>query len=290
MRNALVDIGSNTIRLVVFDGNIEIENYVEYAGLIADVSDGEISPVGIGKIVKALLTMKNKAIEYGAENIYAFATASLRDINDKESLVSFVKNATGIEIEIISGDKEAYYDYLGLKNINNITDGIAFDLGGGSCQLLVFRNENVEGSVSFPLGGLKLHTDFVKGNVPDSLEMSAISDYVKSKLITFKPFENCGFQNIYAMGGSVFALSSLKNKYFGCDAKLDAEILKKICTLSEEQIREVAEKRLRSVIPAALVMIELLEFSGAKEIIISEAGVRDGILYSRFLGDFKKNA
>ena len=282
MKNALIDVGSNTIRLVVYDGFKEIENYADHAGLIADVSDGEISPVGIAKIVRSLGEMKKKANALGADNIYAFATASLRDITDKEGLVCLVKAATGIEIEIISGDKEAYYDYLGLKMINNLTEGIAFDLGGGSCQLLAFAEENIRGFVSLPLGGLKLHRDFVKGNIPDSYEMSEISAFARNKISDFTPFENCGFEKLYAMGGSVFTLYNLAKEYFGSEAELTAETLKKICTLSEDRIYAVAPKRLRSVIPAALVMIELLEFSGAKEIVISVAGVRDGVLYSRF--------
>ncbi len=286
MKNALIDIGSNTIRLVVYDGYNETENYADYAGLIADVSEGEISPVGIGKIVKSLTDMKSRAIELGAENIYAFATASLRDINDKESLISLIKSATGIDLEIITGEEEAYYDYLGLKCVNNLTDGIAFDLGGGSCQLMVFRNDEVEGSVSFPLGGLKLHTDFVKDNLPTEFEMEKISEFAISKVKTFDAFKNCGFNKLYAMGGSVFGLNSLIKEYFGSDSKLTAETLKKVCSLSEQQIFAVAPKRLKSLIPAALVMIILLEISGANEITITQAGVRDGILFSKFT-DFK---
>ena len=282
MINALIDIGSNTIRLVVYEGFKEIENYAEYAGLIADVSNGEISPVGIGKIITALLSMRKRAETLCASNIYAFATASLRDIEDKESLVSCIKAATGIEVEMISGEAEAYYDYLGLKKVDNIQDGAAFDLGGGSCQIMVFRNDNVEGAVSLPLGGLKLHTEFVKGNIPSSDEREQLAEYVKSKVLSFKPFINCGFSRLCAMGGSVFALDSLAKVYFGDDCRLDGEVLKKLCTLTEEQICNVVPKRLKTVVPAAIVMLELLETSGAEEIVITTAGVRDGILFSKF--------
>lgn len=281
MVNALIDIGSNTIRLVVYDGYKEIENYADYAGLISYVSNGEISPVGIGKIIKALLGMKKRAEALGAESIYAFATASLRDITDKEGLVSFVKDATGIKIEIITGESEAYYDYLGLKKINGIDNGAAFDLGGGSCQVMVFRKGKVEGAVSLPLGGLKLHSEFVKGNIPSMAEREQISEYAKSNVDCFKPFINCGFSHLYAMGGSVFALDSLAKVYIGEDYRLDSETLKQLCTLSEEQICSVVSKRLKSVIPAAIVMVELLAASGAEEILITPAGVRDGILFSR---------
>lgn len=284
MINALIDIGSNTIRLVVYEGFKEIENYADYAGLIADVSNGEISPVGIGKITKALLGMKKRAEALGATNIYAFATASLRDIEDKESLVSFIKVATGIEIEMISGEAEAYYDYLGLKKVNNIYDGAAFDLGGGSCQIMVFKNDKVEGAVSLPLGGLKLHTGFVKGNIPSSDEREQLAEYVKSKVLSFKSLTNCGFSQLYAMGGSVFALSNLAKVYFGDDSILNSETLTKLCNLTEEQIVRIVPKRLKSVVPAAIVMLELLEVSGAEEIVITTAGVRDGILFSKFSG------
>ena len=86
MKTALIDIGSNTIRLVIYDGKKEIKNTAVYAGLISDVYEGEISQEGIFKIVSALRSMKKTANEYSCDEIYAFATASLRDISDKDGL------------------------------------------------------------------------------------------------------------------------------------------------------------------------------------------------------------
>ncbi len=285
MISALIDIGSNTIRLVVYDNDKEIENYADYAGLIADVSDGEISIVGIGKIIKALKMMKERAEKLGSETVYAFATASLRDIKEKDELVSFIKDATGIEIEIITGEAEAYYDYMGLQMVNNVTDGAAFDLGGGSCQIMVFRNNQVDASVSLPLGGLRIHTDYVKGTLPDTDEKIKISDYVRDTVAKFTPFVSCGYDKLYAMGGSVFAIRSIAETYFGSDCRLTEGVLRRICSLSEEELYKVAPKRIKSVVPAAIVMSELLKASGANEVVPTEAGVRDGILFSKVLGN-----
>jgi len=132
MRIALIDIGSNTIRLVVYDGDKEIENTADHAGLVAEVSEGKITPAGISKLTTALVSMKKRAIELGSEKIYAFATASLRDIEDKEGLISFIEETSGIKIEIISGESEAMYDYvvnrdydLGLVAVNGYRSQIA---------------------------------------------------------------------------------------------------------------------------------------------------------------------
>ena len=284
MKNALIDIGSNTIRLVIYDNLKEIENVADYAGLIADVKDGMISAGGIAKIICALTKMKKTSADFGCENIYAFATASLRDIQDKESLVEAIKQATGLQIDIISGEAEAEYDYGGLKAVNNIRDGAAFDLGGGSCQLMVFKNNSVEQSVSLPIGSLKLYTDLITNILPSADEVNKISSKVAKELGAIEKLSQCGFEEIFAMGGAVFALCALDKNYLGGNGTtLTKDSLTGIMTLSHDDILKLVPKRDKTVVPAAITMLEILKFSGAKRIVATPAGVRDGILHKNLL-------
>lgn len=279
MRNALIDVGSNTIRFVAYDGNKEIDNYADYAGLIAEVKDGELSAGGIGKIINALSKMNIRAESLGCKDIYAFATASLRDIKDKSALISLIKELCGIELQIISGEDEAKYDYYGLRAVNNVKDGAAFDLGGGSCQILVFSDNEVLEWSSFPIGSLKLHSEFVSGILPDIYERDAISEHVSKNISKLNKFHHCGCKVLYGMGGAAFALSALSAEYLSGHVTWNE--LSKICTFSEEQITAVVPKRLKTVIPAALTMMELLKYSGAELIIPTKAGVREGILHTK---------
>ena len=150
MRIGIIDIGSNTVRLAVYDSDTlkVIENGVNYAGLIQYVDNGKISDKGFEVLCDAVLEMKNICQDLNCEEISAFATASLRDISDKESLIKRVKEKTDILIDIISGKKEAELDYLGLLMHYDVKDGAVFDLGGGSGLIITFENGQVITNIS----------------------------------------------------------------------------------------------------------------------------------------------
>ena len=281
MRVSLIDIGSNTIRLVIYEDGREILNIANHANLISAVRNGEMSVEGLSKLVSCLKEMKIKIKEHKCDDTYAFATASLRDISDKESLCSCVKELTGIEIDIISGDEEAIYDYLGLKKLHGVESGMAFDLGGGSCQIIVYDNGEVKGHKSLKIGSLKLYGDFVSGLLPDRNEKEKISAHVKEQLLGLEYAENTGCERIYAMGGAAYALMQLSERYFGGE-KLDVNTLQKITELSESEILAVCPKRLKTVIPAAVTVIEILNFSKSMYLYPTTAGVRDGIYMSKY--------
>jgi len=279
MRIALIDIGSNTIRLVVYDGDKEIENTADHAGLVAEVSEGKITPAGISKLTTALVSMKKRAIELGSEKIYAFATASLRDIEDKEGLISFIEETSGIKIEIISGEAEAMYDYYGIRSIYNEKNGVAFDLGGGSCQIILFRYGTVREFLSMPIGSLRLYSDIVSDILPDDEEINRIARVVRKNLSNMPLVKNEGFKKIYAMGGAAHALAAISQKCFGADGKtLGRELLLKICAMSAAEIQAVEPKRVKTIVPAALTIMEIMDYVQAEEILVTPAGVRDGVL------------
>ena len=184
MRIGIIDIGSNTVRLAVYDSDTlkVIENGVNYAGLIQYVDNGKISDKGFEVLCDAVLEMKGICQDLNCEEISAFATASLRDISDKESLIKRVKEKTDVLIDIISGEKEAELDYLGLLMYYDVKDGAVFDLGGGSGQIITFENERVITHISKKIGALKLYKEFVKGIFPTKAEEEKIREYVKGEL------------------------------------------------------------------------------------------------------------
>lgn len=290
MKTALIDIGSNTIRLVIYDEKKEIKNTAVYAGLISDVYEGEISQEGIFKIVSALRSMKKTANEYSCDEIYAFATASLRDISDKDGLCDFIYQATGIKIDIISEQKEAYYDYMGLRSIYDDENCVAFDLGGGSCQIIVCEKNSPREVKSFKIGSQRLCDCFVSEVLPNEDECGAIRRCVRRAVSDMVLLKGIGCSRVFAMGGAVFALTKLKRECLQSDGEyLTKDDLEKITHLSHEKIEAIVPKRLKTVIPAAYTMLEILEYTGAERIIATPVGVRDGILEEK-LSEKAKNA
>ena len=89
---------------------------------------------------------------YQADKTIAVATAAIRNAANGAELVARVAEETGIQLHIISGNTEAYISYLGVINTLNVRDGIIFDLGGGSTELILFKNRKILESVSLPIG------------------------------------------------------------------------------------------------------------------------------------------
>ena len=275
----VIDIGSNTVRLAVYDSeNLEvIKNGVDYAGLIAYVDDGEISTQGKKVLCSAVSKMKRLAQDAKCDKIIAFATASLRDITDKENLILEVLQRTGIKMEIISGEEEAQYDYLGLKLHYNIDSGATFDLGGGSAQLITFKDGQVMVNISKKIGALKLYKTFVKATFPTAREEEKIREYVRGELSEFQSEKN---EYAFAMGGAASAMKKLYRAIFGVKKEeFTIEEVKSFMNVPENTIKAVIPERLYTIRPAIIAILEICRVLKTDRIKCVTCGVRDGVIY-----------
>lgn len=278
MSIGVIDIGSNTVRLAVYETKTfkVIENGVNYAGLIAYVEDGKISDAGVDVLCSAVSEMKEICEKVNCENYYAFATASLRDIEDKEALIKTVYDKTGVQMEIISGEREAEFDYLGLKLHYDVKSGAVFDLGGGSGQLITFKDGKVTASVSKKIGALKLYKTFVKGIFPTEAEEISMREFVKEELSEFKSETH---EFTFAMGGAASAIKKLYKKVFG-ESKDEFSVfeLREFAELPENVINSVIPERLYTIRPALVAMEEMCKALKTEKIKCVTCGVRDGMI------------
>lgn len=278
MRIGIIDIGSNTVRLAVYDSDTlkVIENGVNYAGLIAYVDKGAISDEGFRVLCDAILEMKRICENCLCDKICAFATASLRDISDKDRLLQNIKNQTGILIEIVSGEREAELDYRGLLSNYDVKDGAVFDLGGGSAQVITFQNGKVITHISKKIGALKLYKEFVRGVFPTQAEEERIREYVKGQLLEL---ESKGYTCVFAMGGAASSLKKLSRAILGieCD-EFSISDLKAFSEISENIINSVIPERLYTIKPALIVIDEICKSLQTEKIKVTTCGVRDGMI------------
>lgn len=279
MKIGVIDIGSNTVRLAVYESDTleVIKNGVNYAGLIAYVDDGVISDEGKRVLCSAVSEMKSLAEEAECDKTVAFATASLRDISDKDSLIKEVFENTGIKMDIISGEKEAEYDYLGLKLHYNVKTGAVFDLGGGSAQLISFKDGQVTGHISKKIGALKLYKTFVKDTFPTFAEEEKIRAYVKDELSDFLSDNN---EFIFAMGGASSAIKKLYKAMFGkTKDEYSIKELQSFKDVPENIIKAVIPERLYTIRPALIAIEEICIALKTDKIKCVACGVRDGFIY-----------
>lgn len=280
---SVIDIGSNTIRLVIYDTSEtppkELLNKAEYASLISYVGNGELSLQGIDVLTKALNSLKKISEDFGCSRLYAFATASLRDVQGKDSLIDTIYHNTGIVMDILSGTEEVMYDYDGLKAAYNVKTGAAFDLGGGSCQLMYFENGTLIEYKSMPIGALRMYNMFVSETLPNQKERDAISRFVRKHLADFALLKEQGKISLYAMGGAASTVMSMHKKLSGEKKSVfTIDELELITEFNEDIISKLAPNRLKTIIPAMIVILEICKYIGANEIRVTRYGVRDGII------------
>lgn len=272
----VLDIGSNTIRLVTYDRGRSVSNFGANSEIIADTKNGILSEKGIEKLCNTISELsKNRE----NEKIYAFGTYAIRILRNKEQVKKRVFDKTGIVIDILSGKREAEYDFFGLlASIMPQESGIGVDLGGGSAQILIFEKGRLTASASRAIGCRRVKNKFSTGASVSKAEAKQIKDYIHKNLSMYKGKKA---EKIYMMGGTAKAALRLYRFLEGenCDiikvSDLD-RVITFIAEADEKILRRVLRSRYDNIVVGIIIMREIAGFFGAKSIHIKKCGVRDG--------------
>ena len=303
MRCSLIDLGSNTVRLVVYEVKdnafTEIFNESMFLGLISHTANGHLDEEGYQSILEALGKFSQIISLLSCKKNYCIATASLRGINNCDEIISEVKEKTGIKIEIISGEQEAYYDFCGLLHSKpQLLSGMGCDIGGGSGQIFGFDNSQITLSVSLPIGCLRIYNEFVSGVIPDKNERDKLYKYVK-KLISQNDIKLCPDGVLYAMGGTARAMAKLHRGMLGIEGSSEYQMdVKDITTMCDticnmgmngiKLLNKIIPARSHTIIPGMLVIKAIAKTVGAKQIVVVKSGVRDGFVMAEVISKRKK--
>lgn len=271
----IIDIGSNTIRGVLYGGGVipaALDTVTFQSHILADTSAGMLSAEGIFTLSDSLLKIKNEFKE--CRKIYAFATSAMRDVKNFSQVYEGVKEETGIEIELISGEKEAEYDYLALKSISDEEIGIGVDLGGGSAQVIVYDEYGVRESRSMPIGVKRVRNMFCAEIVPDDEEIYKIENFIKEQLAPIKGRN----KNIWFMGGTAKAVLKAAKKLLG-KGEVTPEIIDAICEITAGNIallKNLFKERYTTMPVGFIVMKSICTNLGGENMRVTDVGVRDG--------------
>ena len=274
----IIDIGSNTVRLVVYDKKRKISNTGLTSEILSDTYDGNLSSQGIEKLCKMIGFLKEKA---GDIEVFAFATFAFRILKNREDVKREILEKTGVEIDILSGEDEARYDFYGLKgSISQKESGIGVDLGGGSAQIFEFSEGELDFSGSYPIGCKKIKNKFVKHKFPDKEEREKIEEYVENALaeIDFK----C--KKVYMMGGTAKTAAKLYSFLNGVEnidiLRTDRieGLIRFIEETPENAMKNILKNRYDNIVVGIIIMKKIADICGASEIHIKKCGVRDGYL------------
>jgi len=288
----VIDIGSNSVRLVVYEGAVRaptpLFNEKVLCGLgRAIATTGHLGEESVGRALGALARFRSINRILGVKNVRAIATAAVRDAADGADFIARAEKACGTKIEVLSGEKEARLVAQGIMMGFIDADGIAGDLGGGSLELVELAKDKLQEAVTLPLGGLRL-IDASGGKIEkvQALVDEAVAGVPWLADGTRRPF--------YAVGGSWRALAHLHMEQTGyplrvthgydiptADAIAFCEFVRKAKKLSGlSGIEELARAR-REVLPyGALVLERLLKAVAPSKVVFSIFGIREGLLFS----------
>ena len=282
---AVIDVGSNSVRLVIYrlEGRAiwTIYNEKVLAGLGRDLKrTGKLSPPGCAAALAALRRFKAVLDAVRPDAIYTAATAAVREASDGEDFVRSVLRETGLDLRIISGEDEARYSALGVVAGAPDAGGVAGDLGGYSLELVRIKDGGPQDRVTLPLGPFALGADW---NLDEARR-------VVRKVLTpmADRFRGGCF---YAVGGAWrnLALVQMQLTRYPLEILHQYEIaareaLETTAFISRqskgslERLPRVSKKRAESLPHAAVVLEGIIEHLGVETIQISAFGLREGLL------------
>ncbi len=295
MKNfAIIDLGSNSIRMSTYELNedkkfAETGNYRSMIKLSEGMShDGMLSPEAQLRAIKALLEYKNILNTNNISRIKAVATAAVRKAENGSDFIKSVRETTGITIDVIDGQKEAYYDFLAVTNAHACKNGIICDIGGGSTELIGIKDGKLLDAASLPVASRNITEKFFDdGETSDSY--SAAKEYIHSFMSELDWLCELKHAPIYGIGGCLRAVAKYdlkdnsKTKINGHCISADRmnELFCEITTASYKQkatMPGIGEERADIIGGGIAVAMCLSEIISPHEMIVSDVGVRDGIL------------
>ncbi|HEX3181632.1 MAG TPA: exopolyphosphatase [Beijerinckiaceae bacterium] len=288
----IIDIGSNSVRLVAYEARTRaptpIFNEKVLCGLGRGlVTTGELPEEGVDRALKALRRFRILGEFMQLSEMQVVATAAAREAKNGRQFLAAAEEAIGTKIELLSGRREAELSALGVLSAIYKPDGIVGDLGGGSLELIKVKRSRIGKGASLPLGGLALMDASNKSpRQAAKIVREAIGDTKALKSLSGRTF--------YAVGGTWRALARLHMRqrnyplnimhnytipvrdavdFLGLIERIDSDNLVAIGAIS------TARRPLLAY--GAVVLDEIIRRSKPKEIVISVAGVREGLLYER---------
>jgi exopolyphosphatase / guanosine-5'-triphosphate,3'-diphosphate pyrophosphatase len=287
----VIDIGSNSVRLLVYEGLTRsptpIFNEKVLAGLGREVrTTGLLTDDAVKKALAALRRFRALCDRLEVAPLWVIATAACRDAKNGKSFVAEAERICGTEVDVLSGKREAELSALGVVSGFHKPDGIVGDLGGGSLELTEVHGHRVKPGVTLPLGGLALQD-------VSSRSIKKAEKVVRRALEDVRLLEDGKGRTFYAIGGTWRALARLHMWQTGYplhvmhgyvipakEAFDFASLVHRVDPETLSRIEVVTDARRPLLAYAALVLENVVRIARPKEVVISALGVREGLLYS----------
>lgn len=302
MRTAAIDLGTNTVRLLVGEADgrggwraifADQENTRLGEGLLPE---RRLRPLPVARTLAALSRFARAAAAHGAEWIAAAATSAVREAVNREEFLAAAREEAGLAIRVLSGEEEARLTLRGVRGgLPACPEGmLLLDIGGGSTELLLAEGAAVRAAVSTGLGAVGLTEAHLTSDPPTAAELAAAAAAVRDRVARFRAEELTGVMLPEALVGTAGTITTLA----AIDLALDPYDPRRVTghTLSRPRVAQLvgelaaqplaARRRVVGLEPAradilpagGLICLGVMEGLGFDRLTVSDAGLREGLL------------
>lgn len=298
---AVIDLGSNSVRMTVVkindDGSTElVKQSKEFVRLSANMGKEKIlKKEPIERTLGALKNFKEYLDSLDHLEIRAVATAAVRQAANQKKFLKKVKDEVGFDIEVISGNTEAYYDYLGVTRSLPANNCVIVDTGGASSEIILVQNGRVSNLISIPVGSVTLSQQF---GLEDEISANKIFEllvYLNKVFNDIWWLRNGQNLPVIGLGGSNRTIAKINRNY---NNFLDFEdihgyklsdnevnktfenILQLNCE-SRKKVGGLSKTRADIIIGGLAPIVNLMQYLDSDRVMFSKCGLRDGIIFEK---------
>ncbi|GHC75161.1 Ppx/GppA phosphatase family protein [Streptomyces collinus] len=303
MRLGVLDVGSNTVHLLVVDAHpgacpLPAHSHkaeLRLAQLLDD--DGAIGPHGVDRLVSVVKEALQAAEDKGVEEVLPFATSAVREARNADEVLERVRAETGVELQVLTGSEEARLTFLAARRWFGWSAGklLVLDIGGGSLEVAYGMDEEPDAAASLPLGAGRLTAGWLPGDPPGPDEVRALRRHVRTEIArTVGEFSRLGTPDHVVATSKTFkqlariagAARSAEGLYVQRELKRESleEWVPRLAGMTEAERAElpgVSEGRAGQLLAGALVAEAALDLFGVERVEICPWALREGVILRR---------
>lgn len=292
MRVAIIDLGSNSARMniVEISGNkpeilVNLRRVVRLSEGMGD--EKLLRPEAVERTLAVLNEFKRVIDENNVDKVRAVATAAMRTAKNPELLTEPLKEI-GIEFEIITGEKESYYDYMAVINTLDVKNGLIIDIGGASTELILLKDGINKEMVSIPMAAVNITEKYFKNDIADDEETECAISAFTSHLEGLDWLETAKGFDIIGLGGTIRGLATMKCGQakglhgFVMSSETVRQLTESLAKMPLEQrakIDGIGNGRADIILGGMVPLVAVMRRIRSKNLIACVSGLREGVMY-----------
>ena len=305
MKNiAVIDIGSNSMRVLVYEiyeNNsfkiIDEEKRMTRLGQFIDETNN-LSNEGIQKLLITLEFFKILCEKNNVVEIIVVATEAIRRANNKNEILSLVKEKLNLDIRILSGLEESAYGYLTIKATMDINDALLIDIGGSSMEITLVKNKTISNGISLPLGSIPLTKLFPFDTPADNDTILEFKKFIFNEFDKLPWLKDAKNLPLIGIGGTARSIGKIHKKFINYpldllhnytitfdEVKTIHNYVLNLNLNQKSKLKGLPKERADIFTAPFSALVMLMNYCNCPILKISQYGIREGVLYEKLLGN-----